>query len=99
MLGQFHCFIHGSQLREGGILWLHLRAGQKDVAERRWRGVIEKDRSAFRTIVVTTFPKQRAKSKDIVGEREFRVITAIDLKRSAIMSGVKTLEVTDDKRV
>ena len=79
------------------ILWFLLRAGQKGVAERRWTGVIEEDMSAFRGIVKTTLSQQRAKSKDIAGEREFAVIAAIDLKRSAMISGVKTLEVADDK--
>ena len=94
------CFVHGSQLREGGtVLRFLLRAGHKDIAKRRWRWVVEENISAIWGIIEAGLPQQRAKSKDIAGEREIAIIAAIYLKWLAMIGGMKTLEVADDKRI
>jgi hypothetical protein len=44
-------------LREGRtIFWFLLRAGHKDVTERRWRKIVEEDITAVRVIIEAALP-------------------------------------------
>jgi hypothetical protein len=63
-----------------------------------WRGreVVEEDFT-----VEAALPQESAKTEDIAGKRELAsgMIAVIDLKRSAVTSGMETLEVANDKGI